>query len=131
MFSGITTCISNLGLLWGAVGGGWLAWQTMAGDDICEWRPAYLRLTCYQSQLTPPSSQTLSVSVSLSHPLTLGLIHVNLIQLKVYFLLAVRNFRFTLNFFLLTLCLYFVLEGNKNVWPKIGVFYQTIFYVSI
>ena len=100
----------------------------MVGDDNCEWRPAHLSETHLIPVTTHTSSQTLSVSVSLSYPsLTPGVINVNLIQLKLYFVLAMRNFKFTLNFFLLTLCLYFVLEGNKNVWPKIGVFYQTIF----
>ena len=107
-----------------------LAWQTMVGDDIWEWRPACLS----ESHLIPVTPYTPAkhclcpCHCLLSYPcLTLGLINVNLIQLKLYFVLAMRNFRFTLNFFLLTLCLYFVLEGNKNVWPKTGVFYQTIF----
>ena len=104
----------------------------MVGDDNCERRPAHLSET-HLIPVTPhTSSQTFSVSVSLSYPcLTPGVINVDLIQLKLYFVLAMRNFKFTLNFFLLTLCLYFVLEGNKNVWPQTVAFYQTMIYVSI
>ena len=126
MFIGETICISSLALLWG--GGWWLAGQTMVGDDISQWRPAYLRLTWYQSLLPPPSSQHIvCVRVTLSACLTLGLINVDLISTESIFSIGDEEFPIYFELFLLTLCLYFVLGGNKNVWPKSGVFYQTIF----
>ena len=124
--------ISNLAsaLLWGGGGGGcWSTGQTMAGDDICEWRPAYLRLTWYQLLLTSPSSQTLSVSVSLSHCLSLLLVLSMLIlfQLKVYFLLAMRNFRFTLNFFSWPCACILFLKEIRMFGPKLEYFIKQYF----
>ena len=77
-----------------------------------------------------PNIVCVRVTVSLSQP-TLGVINVNLISTKSIFSIGDEEFQIHFELFLLTLCLYFVLEGNKNVWPKIGVFYQTIFYASI
>ena len=78
-----------------------------------------------------PNIVCVRVTVSLSQSFTLNVINVNLISTKSIFSIGDEEFQIHFELFLLTLCLYFVLEGNKNVCPKIGVFYQIIFYVSI